>query len=265
MAARLTFLGIAIFWLTMNGLLWQAEYGVRGGDAEVPLALVWRKILTTPDASSLTVFQHGERIGYCEFSTSVSREMATVDAESPMIGKQTPQAGYQIHLAGNIAYRDFSKRLKFDGDMQFNRLRQWREFHLKLNSRQNIIILHATATNEMLNLKMIGEDSVLERDFTFAELKKPDFVLRSILGDYADVVLGVVDLPDVQALSVPADPEWTAVRTRAKIGAETMPVYRLQTTLLGHDITVNVSTLGEVLQVDLPGNISARIDEWRRQ
>jgi len=33
---------------------------------------------------------------------------------------------------------------------------------------------------------------------------------------------------------------------------------------LGHTILMDVSTLGEILRVELPGNISARIDEWTK-
>ena len=69
MCARLTFLGITAFWVTMNVLLWRVEFGARGGDTPVPAHLVWHKILTAPDASSLSVYQKGERMGYCEFST----------------------------------------------------------------------------------------------------------------------------------------------------------------------------------------------------
>ncbi len=83
MPARLTFLAIAAFWLTMNVLLWRAEFGAHGGDTPVPVELVWRKILTAPDASSLSVYQNGDRMGYCEFSTSVGQQMAAVDADKP--------------------------------------------------------------------------------------------------------------------------------------------------------------------------------------
>ena len=73
MPLRLTFLAIILFWGTMNVLLWRTEYGSLGGDTPVPFALVWRKILTAPDASSLSVYQNRERMGYCEFSTSVGQ------------------------------------------------------------------------------------------------------------------------------------------------------------------------------------------------
>jgi hypothetical protein len=41
-------------------------------------------------------------------------------------------------------------------------------------------------------------------------------------------------------------------------------VYRLETTVLGHVISVDVSTLGEILRIRLPGNVTAIIDELNK-
>jgi hypothetical protein len=264
MTARLTFLGIALFWLTMNGLLWRSEFGTHGGDTEVPLLLVWKKILTAPDASSLTVYQHGERTGYCELSTGLGREMATVDADKPPSDELVRAAGYQLHLAGNLSLGDFTNRLKFDGHIQFAKLREWQELRLKISTREGMVILHSLATNQTLSLKVASQGMLLEREIPLADLRQPDVLARTLLGNFADALLGLVELPDLADLSAAAAPEWTARRTRARIGGETMPVYRLQTEFLGRAVTVDVSTLGEVLRVELPGQVVARIDEWKR-
>jgi hypothetical protein len=89
-------------------------------------------------------------------------------------------------------------------------------------------------------------------------------LLRAFAGDLADPLLGMLDLPDFKTMAGDQPLEWSAIRTRVKIGTEPVPVYRLSTSVLGHDIVMDCSTLGEVLRVDLPGNISARIDEWSR-
>jgi hypothetical protein len=57
---------------------------------------------------------------------------------------------------------------------------------------------------------------------------------------------------------------WTARRTRTKIANESVPIYCLETSLLGHSVVVDVSTLGEILRIDLPDDISAHIDEWNK-
>ena len=262
MPARLTFFAIAAFWLTMNVLLWRAEYGSHSGETPVPLELVWRKILTAPDASSLSVYQNGDRTGYCEMSTSVGQEMAAVDADRPPPESLARRAGYQIHLAGNIALGDFTNRFKFDGRLNFSPAREWREIELKISSHQTVVEIHSLATNQTVHLKINSGGAILERDLAFADLQNPNALVRALMGNAADTLVGAMDLPDLTTASAAQKLEWRASRTRVKIGTEAVPVYRIETDLLGRGVLVDISTLGEILRVELPGGISARIDEW---
>ncbi len=262
MPARLTFFAIAAFWLTMNGLLWRAEFGAHSGETPVPIQLVWQKILTAPDASSLSVYQNRDRTGYCEFSTSVGQEMATMDADKPPPEGLLKHAGYQIHLAGNVALGDFTNRLKFDGRLRFSAAREWQEISLKVSSRFAVVEIHSLATNRMVHLKINNAGDVLEKDLSFADLQNPDLLARSLAGNFAGPLFEAVDLPGLAAAPAAQKLEWRASRTRVKIGAETVPVYRIETSFLGHPVLLDISTLGEILRVELPGNISARIDEW---
>ena len=107
MIARLPFLVFAGFWVTMNVLLWRMEFGSDGGDIPVPLQLVWRKILTAPDASSLSVYQNGERTGYCELSTSVGQQMATLDENKPPPESFATRTG----LSAPLGRQHFARRL----------------------------------------------------------------------------------------------------------------------------------------------------------
>jgi hypothetical protein len=83
--------------------LWRAEYGSRGSGISVPVDLVWRKILTAPDTSSLTVYQDGQKTGFCEFSTSVEQAMAALDEDKLPPEGIVARAGYQIRFDGNSA------------------------------------------------------------------------------------------------------------------------------------------------------------------
>ncbi len=264
MPLRLTFLAIILFWGTMNVLLWRTEYGSLGGDTPVPFALVWRKILTAPDASSLSVYQNRERMGYCEFSTSVGQQMATLEDDKPPPEGFAAKAGYQVHLAGNIALGDFTNRLKFDGRVRFKNTRDWQEMHFKISSRLASVELTSVASNQVVHLKIINDEVLTERDLPFSDLQNPATLLRVYLGSFADTVLGMVDLPVLPAGDTGQKMAWDARRTRVKIGTEFVPVYRLTTSALGHEITVDVSTLGEVLRVNLPGGIIASIDDLSR-
>jgi len=263
MCARLTFLAIVAFWLTMNALLWRAEFGVRGGDTPVPAQLVWRKILTAPDASSLSVYQNGDRMGYCELSTGVGQQMATFDESKPPAEGFTAHPGYLLHVAGNVSLGDFTNRLKFDGRLRFDRLRQWEELNLKITSRLTVIEIHSLASNHTARVKWSSDGMpLLEREVAFKDLQDPGAILRALAGNPAGDFWGAFDaaslLPDTAAQRI----EWDTRRTRVKIGSETVPIYRLETSVLGHPLTVDVSVLGEILRIELPGDISARIDEW---
>jgi hypothetical protein len=265
MPARLTFLAIVAFWLTMNVLLWRAEFGGHGDDTPVPLQLVWRKILTAPDASSMSVYQNGQRTGYCEFSTAVGQQMAAFDEDKPPPEGFAAHAGYQIHLAGNIALGEFTNRLKFDGRATFISAHQWSELNLKISSRQAVIEIFSQATNQTVHVRFINAGTpLLERDLTFADLNNPNALIRTFAGNFADGWFSAIDAPDLLPDTAPPKIEWTARRTRIKIGTEAVPVYRLETSILGHSVVVDVSTLGEILHVELPGNVIARIDEWSK-
>lgn len=264
MSARLTFLAIAVFWLTMNGLLWRSEYGSQSGQMPVPPQIIWRKILTAPDASSLSVYQNGERMGYCEFSTSVGQEMATFEGNTPPPEGLAKRAGYQIHLAGNVALGDFTNRVKFDGRIQFQKVREWKEINLKISSRSVFVEIHSIATNQTVHVKISSEGSLIERNLAFADLQKPNLLIGAFTGDFADTLLDALDLPDFSGLVAAQNLQWTACRTRVRIGSEQVPIYQLKTSALGHNIVLDIGTLGEILRVDLPGNINAHIDEWTK-
>ena len=264
MTARLTFLGITAFWITMNVLLWRNEFGSQGGDMPVPLQLVWRKILTAPDASSLSVYQNGDRTGYCELSTSVGQQMATLDDSKPPPEGFATRTGYQLHFAGNVALGDFTNRLKFDGQIQFSPKRAWQEINLKITSHLAVVEIHSMATNQLVHVRITSDNEILDRDVPFADLENPSTLLRTFTGNFADALLGSVDLPDFMSESGDQKIQWLSRRTRIKMGTESVPVYRLETSILGRPILVDVSTLGEILRIQLPGNITAIIDELNK-
>jgi hypothetical protein len=188
--------------------------------------------------------------------------MAAMDADRPPPEGLAKRTGYQVHLAGNVALGEFTNRLKFDGHLNFSATRAWREVNLKISSRQAIVEIHSLATNQTVHLKIHGDGGVLEKDLAFADLQNPSTLVRALFGNVADTLSDALDLPDFATTSTAQKLAWRASRTRVKIGTEMMPVYRIETSVLGRNVLVDISTLGEILRVELPGNISARIDEW---
>lgn len=261
---RVTFLGIAAFWVAMNVLLWRAEYGSHGGEMPVPVRLVWRKILTAPDPSSLSVYQNGEKTGFAEFSTGVEQEMAQFDADKPPPEGLAAHAGYQIRLNANIGIGDFTNRVKLDGRMQFASDRTWREVLVKISSPGATVEIHAAVTNEMMSIRITSDGATIERDFTFQDLQHPATLLRWLDRNFGNGWLDELDWPVASpaVATLSTSIHWDACRDRLRIGREFVSVYRLETSVLGHPVVIYVSTLGEILRVTLPGGISATIDEW---
>ena len=247
----------------MNVLLWRAEYGPRGGGVPVPADLVWRKIMTAPDISSLSIFQNGRWTGFCEFSTGVEQEMAQVDEEKPPPEGYAALAGYQIRLSGNVFLDSLTNQGKFDARIVFTSNRDWRELTLKFSSRFATVKIHSIARNQNVSLEFTNEDTSFSRVFAFADLQKPDFLLRAFSGDFTNSptpVFGLLGLPKTSLLA--GSIKWEATRDRLTIGREPVSAYRLQTRVLNLPVVIYTSTLGEIMRVELPAGITATVDEW---
>lgn len=266
MSSRVLFIFTAAFWITMNVLLWHVEYGSRGSGVAVPADLVWRKILTAPDASSMNIYQDGERSGFCEFSTSVEMEMAKLDEDKPPPEGIVARAGYSIHLNGNTSLGDFTNRVRFDARLQFSPHREWRELNLKIASHYAVVEIHSLATNQMVHLKITGDNGTLERDLAFDDLRNPNTVLRAFTGNFGGGLFSALELPILPLASTEAaqNLHWEAHRARLKIGREPVSAYRLETRVLDRPIVIYASTLGEILRVELPNGLTATLDEWSK-
>ncbi len=262
MVPRVTFFLIAAFWVMMNVLLWRAEYGSHGGEISVPVDLVWRKILTAPDVSALTIYQDGRRAGFCEVSTSVEQAMAALDENTVPPEGLVSQSGYQIHFNGNLSFGAITNRVRFDGRLQFSSARAWRELNLKVSTRDATVDLHSVAAEQTVSLKLTSDGANFEHILSFADLQNPNTLLRALGGGLADE-LALPVVPSSSA-AVADTVKWEAHRDRIMIAHEPVTAYRLETRVLDHPIVLYVSSLGEILRVELPGGGTALLDEWNK-
>jgi hypothetical protein len=266
MIPRLTFLSITAFWVAMNALLWRAEYGSHGTGVSVPVDLVWRKILTAPDVSSLTVFQDGQKNGFCQFSTSVEQAMAALDEDKLPPEGIVARAGYQIRFDGNVSLGEFTNRLNFSGRLQFSSNRAWRELNLKLSSHFATVEIHSVAADQTVHLKINSDGAGIEHDFTFADLQNPNELLRAFAGNSWGGSLSGLDWPAVPQtpVALAGNLHWEAHHERLMMGREPVSAYRLETRVLDHPVVIDVSILGEILRIELPGGVTATLDEWSK-
>src|SRR5262252_999924 len=97
MFSRVVFVVVASFWVVMNVLLWRKEFGSgTTGATPVPLELVWGRVLTSPDSSSLTIMHHGTKIGFCHWITDVGEEWANVSDENIPHGLPRPARVHRL-------------------------------------------------------------------------------------------------------------------------------------------------------------------------
>jgi hypothetical protein len=258
MVARIAFGLIALFWVTMNVLLWRAEFGSRGGaGSAVPVEVIWRKILTAPDSSSLSVWQGGKRIGFCHIVTSVGEEFAKLD-EAPPEGMVETVKNYVIKFDGNLTFPENNLRLRFDLMMRLSTNRTWQEFELRLTSRPVVWEFRALAAEQVLRLHAEDGETSMDRSFRFADLQNPQKLLGEFGGGLALPFFGAFGLPGTTQSNVPVSLglRWEGTMDTVRMGHEPVRLYRLRTRLLErYEISIWVSRAGEILRAELPQNI----------
>ena len=256
---RIYFPLIALFWIVMNALLWRAEFG--GGrefGSAVSTEIVWQKILTAPDDSTLEISLNGKKIGYCRWSANAGDGMAAGKASRPDYvpeGMVRYLNRYTIDLEGNILPGQPATRLRFNLKLELGSDHLWRELSLRLATRPSVWTLHTTAAHETLELKYEDETGKWSRTFAFEELRDPRTLLDELAGPLPLALLGpVAGLERPKTLSLGL--KWEAHNDWLKIGHSQVRVYRLQARLLDrYQAVVIVSRVGEIMRLELPNGL----------
>lgn len=260
MLNRLYFVLITGFWVTMNVLLWRSEFSADHelGSA-VPVEVVWQKILTAPDNSTMDIFYHGKRVGFCRWAANVGEEVATGktstdDYEPEGMVKQL--TGYTIDFNGNVALAAITNRLRFDLHMSFSTNHAWRELSLRSNLRPYAWELKSAAADHTLKVKYEDDVSKWEHAFTFTELEDPQKLLREF-GLPLPFVLPAFKAEPTRGQRLSLGLDWGARNDWFPIGHSTVRAYRLQARLLErYEIVITTSRVGEILRVELPDKLA---------
>jgi len=264
MRSRLLFMLITLFWLTMNFLLWRSEFaGRKQIGSAVSLDVVVDKILTAPDASSLEVYHHGKKIGFCRMAASVGMQgnkNLTEDFQPEgMVEKPT---GYALDMEGNVTPEGTTNRLRFDLNLKISANRQWQEFNLRANRKPDAWELHASAADQKVRFVVDDAYERWEQSFTFDELRNPQVLLREFGGPLALTLIGSIgnmglsNLGNTNSNNPFFSLKWEANNDSMRFGHSKVRVYRLHTKLFGrYDAFVFVSRVGEILWIELPDKL----------
>jgi hypothetical protein len=260
MISRIVLLVLTLFWITMNVLLWRAEYGRHGSTGNsVPAEVVWRKILTAPDSSSLGIFHHGKKVGFCHWISGIGEELAQIseDSGSPE-GMIRHIRGYRLQLEGNLSADQVGNRVRFESALTLTTNQLWRDFNLRLTLRPTVLEIHTSATDQKLRLHADDGEEKFDRVIKFSELQNPQALLREFGGPVAGGLLSNFGMfgAQLQSSAIQAGLKWEGREDSMRIGHSPVRTYRLQTRVLDrYHITIFVSRVGEILRVELPDEI----------
>ncbi|HWY77174.1 MAG TPA: hypothetical protein VN281_16240 [Verrucomicrobiae bacterium] len=265
MFARLTLILVTLFWVTMNVLLWRSEFGPeKYAGSPFPPAVVWQKILTAPDNSSLNIIHRGAKIGYCQWSAAVGQNGAASKLllnDDPLDALPDRPLNYRIDFEGTVMLGDPAIRVGFALNLQFDTNHVWQEFRLRLNSRPNLMELRARAAEGTIHLQTEGDGGRVERLIQSSDLLNPQALARD-LDLPASLSLGVLSGLRLSSHSSTNSPfplglTWEARSDWITIAHTPVRAYRLQAPLLDrYHIVVIVSRVGEILRVELPDEVS---------
>jgi hypothetical protein len=265
---KIAFGVITLFWVTMNALLWRSEFAGKEVGAATPVSLVWDKILTSPDDSGLAINSGGERIGYCRWSPNIGEEAATgktANENADIEGRVKRLTGYTIHVDGNFILPENAGRVRFDLDAKFAANHEWIEWTAKATQKPNAWKLSANRKAQAFELELGDGPGAWKQTFNFKDLQEPQKIsdalgITAAITALAGLAGSMGENSKVGGTNSPAlalGLKWEARQDSLDVGHSRVRVYRLEAHLLDRfQAVVMVSRVGEILRVELPGEVT---------
>jgi hypothetical protein len=260
MRSRILFASVTLFWLVMNILLWRAEYGAgRDEGTPVPVQTVWQKILTAPDPSTLDVMLDGRKIGTVRWIPNAGGQTTTSPSGDGPEGQVRNVTGYNVDADGNIQHEDLAGRLFFNLGLRFGTNFDWRSVSARVSVETNTWEVSANDADRGVRFKtQIGAEKT-ESAFTFDELRDTQSLSRWLGLPWLSTLTG--GLPGFGAPAQSSGPFSSQIPWEAKSGwllarQTRIKVYTLRARLLDrYDLNLYFSRVGEILLVEVPGNV----------
>jgi len=259
MASRLTVAVLGVFWAVMTVLLWWAEYGpMRFKGTPVAPEMVWQKVLTSPDSSSLAIIHRGERIGFCHVVATVAGVAGTGKVSPPPEGMVRHVGGYQLDATGSLHPPDSDLRLRFSIRLLLTPEHEWSALQVELVSRPTTIEASVEFEQGLLNLSVNNPELRFQRSLRLAEVGSAEALIQEILGPVATFIPDLSPF-SLEAVSLPGlglDLEWVAATDQFKFRQASVPAYRLSARLFeDSSVVLIISRAGEILRVELPDDM----------
>jgi hypothetical protein len=265
MVKRLTVAVLALFWAVMMFHLWQSEYGGRPVGARVPVSLVWNRILTAPDTSTLEIRQGTNRLGYCRWRADVGQEYATgarsPDPDDELEAMVQNLVEYTLDVDGNVNLPEAHQRARFIVGLKLDTNRVWREFSVRVKLGPDAYVVAASAEQQIVNISVEAGADSYTRAIKFSDLQNPQKLLAELGGPALPLMLGMFGMPP-QTTGTATNAarrfglKWEAHHDWLLLGRNRVRVYRLKGSLLDrYHATLYVSPVGEILRMELPQQV----------
>jgi hypothetical protein len=162
-------------------------------------------------------------------------------------------------LEGNATLSN-TIRLRFEASMDLSTNRTWQNFHLRASIRPRLWDIRAASAAQKMVLKMEDHGVSWQKTLSFSELHDPEALWADFGGPAGLSLLAGTGLtPSMESLSgLAGSIELQAHEDWMQFGHSKARSYRLETEFLGRHIYVFTSRVGEILWVELPGNITLR-------
>lgn len=257
MGFRIVFAGITAFWVVMTVLLVRQEFGDKSGlESAVALDVVWEKMLTAPDSSSLTIYHRKEKIGFSRWTAAVVQQApTTVQKEGKFAseGQVKRIAGYEVDFEGNLFFGEMTNRLRFDLRTAISTNNSWKTIDLTASMKPDMWELRGNAAEDRITFRQRGNQEEWEQSFRISDFRDPQKLLMSNPVAWAMLNSMGLNTQLGAATNMLGSVKWSARTDTLKLGTSTARVYRLEATALGAlKGVLYVSRAGEILRVELP-------------
>jgi len=256
---------VTVLFVGMNVWLWRLEIAGKGRfNSAVSPAVVWRKMLLAQDSSSLNIVQQGRRIGFCQWRPTVKQQRSSrADADDLSVEEMTQEVtGYEIDLDGYFLVDD-ATRLRFNANLVIDTNFLWRQIDVRFVLRPDSWEFFADAGTERFRVRLEDDNGKRERTFKFSDLDHPEQVLRHLgVGGLAPVLAGLGQpLGRLQATNLLSGITWQAERDHLQMNRASIPIFRVQAGAFNRpQATAFIGIFGEVLRVELPGDVALASD-----